>query len=270
MRKICKIMVMVFSIMSLISCSKDTSDDEYPPGVEPPNYDVWYDIPGALTVDHIWCDGTRWIEAYSVTGEPTVQWGVPKLIGYTFIEYHFKECLVMGKKYLRVLVTNPYDKTLIEPTDGYLRRDGRKIYGLNIETGEEILYYDFNEWVGVETIHLNYFYIKEIDVLEIKYPIFYRLTYDMTLPYMLFGNSNNPDYIRHIGLIEHGLSCYQSSTRCAFVSGSKRVDGKPTIIKITSGKTSEEVFRHPKLEEFLSNEVPFIPEGLDIVYAVWF
>lgn len=263
MKFIYKISILTLSILCLNSCSKDTSDDEYPPGVEPPNFDVWYDMPGALTVDHIWCDGTTWIEGFRVTDivSDIVMDGAPEFIGYVFIESSFKEVLIFGKKYLHVLVTNPYDNTDIINTHKYLRRDGRKIYGLDIKTGVEILYHDFHDWLAGNTLHFNYFYAEDGDILEIENPRFYRLTYDMTLPYYLYGDNNDPEYVRYIGLINHPLASYFEGNSGFTLSGyGYSVSSKGTILEISSGKTSEVVFRHPKLDEIMSNESPILPE----------
>lgn len=250
MNRIAKILIPVFSILSLLSCS---DDPEEPIRQQPEPID-W---PGELTMDLIWCDGTKWIEARPISKKGLSWDDAPNLMGYVFVEYQFKETLINGTKYLRVEVKNPYDTLTLVPTNDFLRRDGYKIYGLEMSSGKEIVYQDFQTWYDGGTLNFNYLYVAEGVDLQIVAPYFYRLTYDPTLPYTLRGDSNDPEYIRYIGLVNHGLSDYDSVSREGYRGNTYYFMSKTIMLEITSGKTSEVVFRHPKYNEIKSNDVSF-------------
>lgn len=247
--------VMMF-VAGLASCSDDP---------ESLDSDIVIAGEGDLTPDMIWCDGTRWTEAYVVDyfdGGADPESTTAKT-GYAFIEYKLKSTRIKGTDYLRVWAKYPYDESVLDPVNEFMRLSGNKVYGLDTETGKEIVFQDFSTWIDGGLIVINYLSSGEPETLQAGR--FSRLTYDGTLPYALYGDGGEAGFVRYIGRIHKpGLSGYWSSMRSGTETGTQRLHGEATIVEIVSGKTGETVFRHPDRDGILSKRVPFIPDGLSM------
>lgn len=238
--------IILFTVFVFIGCDKD----------EPIVNDA-YDI----TPQMIWNKNTTWWEAREITYTENNE----IKNGYLLIKYYLLDATFFGKKYLRTIVDaeNMYPFT-VSHNDEYVRLDGTKVYGLNIETGEEILFHDFSKWVdggdiliqsiedAPEQIHADYF--SELDCSHAE-------AYDSKTPWKIYGINGQYDYIRYIGEINgRGLTNYKSRTREGATFDFGVVSDKSIIIIIYndydySGHRCS--FIHPEYQKFKKMAVDF-------------
>ena len=131
----------------ILSCSSD--DEPVDDSVETP-----LEIIDA-SAEYIWSPSVMWIEAQPVNADehagheccPKYEWRYYKLINYE----------INGEKYYRVIrqefgyfyepwIDNPYQVGTELFTDKYIRCEGERVYGLDVNTGEEVLFHDFSTW----------------------------------------------------------------------------------------------------------------------------
>lgn len=216
------------------------------------------DGPDEISPSLIWNPDTYWIEAREITYTENNE----TKNGYLLIKYYLLDATFFGKKYLRTIVDteNMYPFT-VSHNDEYVRLDGTKVYGLNIETGEEILFHDFSTWVdggditiqsindGPEHIHADYFSELDCSLAE---------EYDSKSPWKIYGINGQYDYIRYIGEINgRGLTNYKSRTREGATFDFGVVSDKSTIIIISNTDRRICSFIHPEYKKFKKMAVDF-------------
>lgn len=196
---------------SLFSCSSDEPVEE--PAETP------LEIMDA-SAEYIWSGNILWVEAQPVNADehaghdccPRYKW-----------RYYMcgRKSVINGKQYLRVSRielwhTDEYwseDGYILGPdyfTDKYIRCDGDRVYGLDINTGEEVLFHDFSTWnpggeiaIGSLPAGCGELYPERISVTDT----------DDWLPdtdgMMRWSRINGScDYIKYIGKVNNGYGVF--------------------------------------------------------------
>ena len=217
------------------------------------------DGPYDITPQLIWDCHAYWVEAREVTYKENNK----TKTGYLLLNYYLEDAIIFGKKYVKTVLAREDVFSFTESHNNeYLRLDGTKVYGLDIETGEEILFHDFSTWVdggditiqsindGPEHIHADYFSELDCSLAE---------EYDSKSPWKIYGINGQYDYIRYIGEINgRGLTNYKSRTREGATFDFGVVSDKSTIIIIYNGRENMQnlcPFIHPEYHRFINSEV---------------
>lgn len=233
--------------MLLSACSDDPTDDVLA-------------ADGDLTPEMIWGEkGLMWSEAHKVTYRSD---DVPDEMktGYMIIKYMMQPRNFFGKKYLEVFVRNHHN-FIIPEHEEYLRLSGNKVYGLDVTTGEEILFHDFSTWTDGGTITIGS--LDPAACLSVPVVRFAALPFGGALPYAVYGKDGATDYVRFIGEISgRGLTNYMSSVRGGAKFAGGEVSEESIVLEIYSPAVFKTVFRHPDYDAIMSQELPFVPEGI--------